>query len=382
MRSSSVSHVAEQIQALAEALAVGSPAGGVAASEAGGGIVFLSGALLAQMPSLAAKLGALRLGVPLLLVGGSGVLSERGELTEQSAATGLVWSGAKTQLRAVDSPDREHGLSEGLADLLSGASGPAASLVFVRPGAYSPAAIQRLGETELGPHLFGGGAIGDPGVVGVGADGGIVHARCVVLRMFGRGLPRIRTAYSCRLLGPLREITASRGSTVLRIAGEPALDALGRLGQGLDGQPLVFTVLSHGETESEGGQRPQLLVRGVQGIEPDERGLVVSEEVRPGMLMTFGVRDAKAAREDLQDLARQLAREMAGAAPQCALYINCSGRGEALHGRANVDTRILRERFGDIPMAGVQSSFEIAPHGSSASFQLYTGVLSLFSALS
>ena len=50
--------------------------------------------------------------------------------------------------------------------------------------------------------------------------------------------------------------------------------------------------------------------------------------------------------------------------------------------RANVDTRVLRERFGDIPIAGVQSSFEIAPYGDTQSLQLYTGVVALFTALS
>ncbi|MEY2936514.1 MAG: hypothetical protein RL033_7263, partial [Pseudomonadota bacterium] len=96
----------------------------------------------------------------------------------------------------------------------------------------------------------------------------------------------------------------------------------------------------------------------------------------------FGVRDAQAARDDLERLTRELRRDIAGAAPLSALYVNCSGRGRSLYGRPNVDTRILRERFGDIPVAGMQSSFEIAPHGDSPSFQLYTGVVALFSELS
>jgi small ligand-binding sensory domain FIST len=110
--------------------------------------------------------------------------------------------------------------------------------------------------------------------------------------------------------------------------------------------------------------------------------LVVSDEVEEGMLMTFGVRDGHSARKDLERLSREMCRDMAGAAPLCALYVNCAGRGRSLYGRAGVDTRILCERFGRIPIAGMQSAFEIAPHGESASFQLYTGVLTLFSALS
>ena len=38
--------------------------------------------------------------------------------------------------------------------------------------------------------------------------------------------------------------------------------------------------------------------------------------------------------------------------------------------------------IGTIPIAGVQSAFEIAPHGDAHSLQLYSGVLTLFTALS
>jgi small ligand-binding sensory domain FIST len=64
------------------------------------------------------------------------------------------------------------------------------------------------------------------------------------------------------------------------------------------------------------------------------------------------------------------------------LYVNCAGRGQALYGRANVDTRLLRERLGEVPLAGMHSAFEIAPHGDVPSFQLYTGVIALLAALS
>jgi len=172
-----------------------------------------------------------------------------------------------------------------------------------------------------------------------------------------------------------------RGSTVLELGGEPALDVLTRAGAALPGQPLVFTVLA-AEPAAAGGEPPELLVRGVQGIDPAVRGLVVSNEAREGMWMAFGVRDGRAAQSEFERVTRALARDIAGALPLCALHVNCGGRGHHLYGRANVDTRILRERFGDIPLAGVQSSFEIAPFGDAQSFQLYTGVVTLFTALS
>jgi small ligand-binding sensory domain FIST len=347
------------------------------------GIVFISGALLDRQEALARLFASKQLGIPLLLVGGSGVLSERGEIEGQSAATGLVWAGGSAEIGVIDARSADDGLCEGLEGFLSEVGTRAAVVLFVPPGGFTPRAIQLLGERSLGSHVFGGGAVGQPGVIAIGAKGELVTGRAVAMSIRGFGLPRVRTTYSCRLLGPLRQITEARGSLVLKLGGEPALDVLTQFGQNLQGQPLVFTVLARHPWAKEGADgRPELLVRGVQGIDPHARGLVVSEEVREGMFMTFGVRDSQAARDDLQRLSRELTHDIAGAAPLCALYVNCVGRGRSLYGRPNVDTRILRERFGDIPIAGMQSAFEIAPYGDSPSFQLYTGVVTLFSALS
>jgi small ligand-binding sensory domain FIST len=350
------------------------------------GIVFLSGALLALQESVGRLFSAKRFGIPLLLVGGSGVLSERGELEGESAATGLVWSGGTAEIGVIDAGQRDEGLSEGLDKFLVGRSSRTAVLLFVPPGGFTPRAVQLIAAREFGMQIFGGGALGDPGVVAVGAGGELVTGRAVAMAVHGVGVPRVRTTLACRLLGPLRPITRVRGALVLEIGGEPALDVLTRAGARLQGQPLVFTLLGHPSesdpSEAGAGARPELLVRGVQGIDPSARGLVVSDEAREGMLMSFGVRDARAAQADLERLVRELYRDIAGALPLCALYVNCGGRGHSLYGRANVDSRILRERFGGVPIAGLQSTFEIAPHGSTQSLQLNSGVLALFTALS
>ncbi len=342
------------------------------------GIVFVSGALLDRQESVGRLLSAKRLGIPVLLVGGSGVLSERGELEAESAATGLVWSGGTAEIGVIDASNRDEGLCEGLAGFLAGRGGRTAVALFIPPGGFTPRAVQLLAQRNFGAPIFGGGALGEPGVIAVGAGGELVTGRAVAMVVQDFGVPRVRSSQCCRLLGSLQPITRARGSLVLELGGEPALDVLTRVGAKLQGQPLVFAVLGRDTGEA----RPELLVRGVQGIDPAARGLIVSEEAREGMLMTFGVRDGRIAKEDLERIARELYRDTAGALPLCALYVSCEGRGQSLHGRPNVDTRILRERFGNIPIAGVQSSFEIAPHGETQSLQLYSSVLTLFTALS
>jgi small ligand-binding sensory domain FIST len=351
-------------------------------------IVFMSGALLDRQESVARFLSAKRIGFPVLLVGGSGVLSERGELEAETAATGLVWSGGTAEIGVLDVGDREEGLAEALDGFLSGRRGRTAVALFVPPGGVTPRAVQTLAGRAFGVPIFGGGAVGAPGVIAIGAGGELVSGRAIAMAINDFGVPRVRTTHCCRLLGPLRPITRARGSLVLELGGEPALDVLTRAGATLQGQPLVFTVLGRQmqgigpEGSDVDTARPELLVRGVQGIDPTARGLVVSEEAREGMLMTFGVRDARTAQADLERLVRELYRDIAGALPLSAIYVNCAGRGRNLYGRANVDTRILRERFGDIPVAGVQSAFEIAPYGDAQSLQLNSGVLALFTALS
>jgi small ligand-binding sensory domain FIST len=120
------------------------------------------------------------------------------------------------------------------------------------------------------------------------------------------------------------------------------------------------------------------LIRAVQGVDPVRRGLLVSDEVKPGMRLAFAVRDAKAARDDLQNAVRDLLRDANGAAPRFGIYVNCAGRGSSLYGKPDVDLKILKARLGELPLAGMQSSFEVSEVGGKPTLQLYTGVLGLF----
>jgi small ligand-binding sensory domain FIST len=161
----------------------------------------------------------------------------------------------------------------------------------------------------------------------------------------------------------------------------------------LEDQPLVFVALAPPQREEpvkvdpalerrdqRAQQRPEVLIRAVQGVDPVRRGLLVSDEVRPGMRLAFAVRDAKAARDDLQLAVRELLSDANGAAPRFGIYLNCTGRGSGLYGQKDVDLKILKARLGELPIAGMQSSFEVSEVGGKPALQLYTGVLGLFTA--
>src|SRR5690349_4040020 len=63
-----------------------------------GGLVFAGGALAASVSAIAAAIAARCPAIPVAVAGGGGVMTERGEIEDQPAATGIVWSGGRTEL--------------------------------------------------------------------------------------------------------------------------------------------------------------------------------------------------------------------------------------------------------------------------------------------
>ena len=335
-----------------------------------GALVFTSGSLGERLPTLAEDCAALSLGTPALLVNGAGVLTERGELEGDSAAAVLVWSGGETEVCALSDPDLA------TAQWQPSKRAPSALGVFLRSDAVTR---QSMGlDSATSCPVFGAGAIGDPGVFAIDAAGRISTGAGVAMLIRGLVAPRVKTSPGCRLLMPLRRITQARGPLVLEIEGEPALDVLGSVAGELSDQPLVFAVLAEDDDPEAG--RPDLLVRPVHGVDPARKALVISEEARAGMRLSFAIKDSHSARADLEGVSRELLRELAGAAPRFGIYLNCAGRGTSLHGVPDADTRILRGRFGALPIAGMQSAFEIATGFGKPALQLYTGVLTVFTA--
>ncbi len=195
--------------------------------------------------------------------------------------------------------------------------------------------------------------------------------------------PLIETSPACRLVTPLHPVEETSNGMLLRLGGSPALDLLSSSMPELRGasqtnppqpQPVVFVALAGPE-----GDGDRFVVRPVRGIDPGRRGVLVGPEVKPGVRVAFAVRDAAAARSTLEGAARTVSKQAMGAAPRFAIYLSCAGRGQGLYGAPDVEARILRQRFGDLPIAGMHSAFELVPWGpGEARLALYTGVLALF----
>ena len=76
-------------------------AAAMAPARPAGGLVFVTGGMATQLEAIAHALGRARLGFPVLLVSGAGVLTERGEVESESAAAALLWQGGAADAWAV-----------------------------------------------------------------------------------------------------------------------------------------------------------------------------------------------------------------------------------------------------------------------------------------
>ncbi|MDX2052034.1 MAG: FIST C-terminal domain-containing protein [Polyangiaceae bacterium] len=315
--------------------------------------------------------------IPALLVGAQGVLTEAGEVEGQAAVAGLVWSGPRASVYSIAGGSAAQMARSVLAALPKERRYSDTGLFFADSQRFDPDVLELLNQERVPPRLFGAGAVRAPATVCVDEAGNVMPGAAGLFVLGGLTPPKVLVSPACRLLMPLGRITETRGPLVLEIEDESALELLNRLGKELKGQPLILTALAPEGPGAEDGPS-ELLIRGIQGIDPVRGGVLVSPDVRPDLFMAFAVRDADAARVDLEQKTLELVRSTAGAAPRFGLYFNCAGRGRALYSAEDVDTRILKNKLGPLPLLGMLSPFEIGPYRSETALHMYTGILTVF----
>jgi small ligand-binding sensory domain FIST len=183
---------------------------------------------------------------------------------------------------------------------------------------------------------------------------------------------------ACRLISPLAEVTRVRQGAVFELDGAPALDRLSEHASSItDGSPVLIAIAGPDDALSPGGRT--LALRGIEGVDPTQGSLLIGEGIESGARIAFAVRDAHAARRDLENHLRALSRSGAGAAPVFGLYTCSAGRGQSLYGGANVESRLIRSAFPQMPLLGLKSSYEVAPIGGVLMSQVLSGVFTCFS---
>jgi small ligand-binding sensory domain FIST len=227
-------------------------------------------------------------------------------------------------------------------------------------------------------------------ITGAGASGGESGCRvlwkdaaysdaCVALAVPRELHPSLGMTQGCQALGDPLTITAAEGNLILEIEGRPAVEALNRAlsDPRHPGLQQMRAHLLAGIGELGVGGRSNYVVRPFELTDGQRPALVVGEPVRAGQTICFTLRDAIGARDDMKAMLDEQAEARQQAAPRFGFYFNCAQRGSELYGQAGLDPELIRRRFGTLPLAGIQSSFEIAPACGRPRIHMLTGVLLL-----
>lgn len=179
------------------------------------------------------------------------------------------------------------------------------------------------------------------------------------------------------LSGPHR-ITRADRNYVLELDGRPAFQVFQAMLQHLDEaeRQRLRQGATVGISALESGDRPptsgELLVRNLLGVDPKHQVVGIGAPAQEGAWLSFMIRDAQAADEELAERLRQ-ARPAPG-----GLLVNCLGRGEAFHGEPGHDSRRVQQAVGPLALGGFFANGELGPLRRRTRLHAYTSSLCLF----
>jgi small ligand-binding sensory domain FIST len=208
-------------------------------------------------------------------------------------------------------------------------------------------------------------------------DGGLVG-----VALSGRIAVRMVVSQGCRPIGEPYVVTKAEQNVIHELGGVPALERLQTLFESLgsDERRIAQRALHLGiviDEHRDRFERGDFLVRNLIGADRGSGSVAIGDQVQEGQTVQFHVRDAQSASEDLNLLLA--ADRSIHRAPLGALLFSCCGRGRGLFGRPHHDITAVREREGDVPIAGFFAQGEIGPVGGGNFLHGYTASLALFS---
>ncbi|WP_447978842.1 FIST signal transduction protein [Candidatus Nitrospira bockiana] len=326
---------------------------------------------------------------PRLLLGctGEGVISGDQEIERAAAVT--LWAGRLpgadlTPLRL--SFEEERFTVAGWPERLTTAADNPTFLLFADPFSTPMDDVLSMVEDECPGALAVGGMAGGGSDLGENRlilndavyESGLVGAAIV-------GPVEVRTIVSqgCRPIGERYVVTKAERNVIHELGGVPALERLQSMFESLSNEErnLVQNALHVGivmDEQRNRFERGDFLVRNLIGADRTSGSVAIGDMIKEGQTVQFHVRDAHSASEDLHlllaaDRARHKKPALGG------LLFSCCGRGRGLFGRPHHDVSVVRERIGEIPLAGFFAQGEIGPVGRTNFLHGYTASLALFS---
>lgn len=204
------------------------------------------------------------------------------------------------------------------------------------------------------------------GPVGDGGVSGVLFAPTLAV---ATGLSQ-----GCTPIGPMRTITAAEDNVILEIDGRPALDVFKEdIGEILARDLRRVSGYIFAGLPIQGSDTADYLVRDLIAIDPRAGWISVAHRVQSGQPILFTRRDQQSAEADMRRMLANLKKRVK-TTPKGAIYVSCIARGPSLFGDGSQELAMIRETFGDIPLAGFFASGEISHNRLYG----YTGVLTLF----
>jgi small ligand-binding sensory domain FIST len=179
----------------------------------------------------------------------------------------------------------------------------------------------------------------------------------------------------CSPIGPVHNLTESRGNIAIRIDSRPALDVLKEdIGEVMSrnlaqSAGYIFTALP-----IPGSDTGDYLVRNLMGIDEERGMLAIGDYLDEQNQLMFCRRDGNSATEDMLRMLQRLKGRLGDRQIRGGIYISCLGRGRYQFGDDSEELKMIRQELGAFPLVGFFANGEIY----NARLYGYTGVLTLF----
>ena len=244
--------------------------------------------------------------------------------------------------------------------------------------------IATLARELPGVTVVGGGATED-GSIGETFQfcGDVVSTNAVSgMLLAGEFAINLGAANACAPLGPTHRVTAVRDNIILELDGRRAWDVFAEAAGQLAGdlaRALAFVFIGIPLTPgAERIDRGNFYVRNITGASPEHGAIAVAHRPKLGDKIGFVLRDGERSRIELKATLAAMANRNARP-PAFGLYFDCVSRGNGLYGMPDHDSAYIGQYFGQLPLAGFFTGFEIGPMGDRTGLLQYCGVLALIS---
>ena len=205
---------------------------------------------------------------------------------------------------------------------------------------------------------------------------------------FGSGL-RQESAItkSCRPFGDSFQITRAEGNVIYEMDGRPAYDILLESLSGFhfkNSDQILQNVflgipLRSFQTEFKG---PDYLIRNITGTNAKKGMLSCISPVCEGDFVTFALRDAESARQDMRLMLEDLRHRVEPDEVRFGFYFNSCTRGLSLYRHPDEDIRMIRSYFPHVPILGFFTYGELLPLDHVNLVHHHSGVLVLMKEIS